>query len=226
MKPVFFVTGTDTDAGKTLVTTALLCACKEKQLKALGMKPVAAGGSAGGSVNEDALSLQRYSSSRLACDQVNPFFFAPAIAPHIAADQSGVPLDASRVIEKCRAFMDLDSDVIFIEGAGGWRVPLNETENFSDVVKGIGCEVILVVGLKLGCLNHAILTAEAIASDGLKLAGWVGSVCSGEPMRAFSENVATLKARMPCDCLGVIPFIDSPAPECVAKDYISLPFVT
>ncbi|MYL22332.1 dethiobiotin synthase [Halomonas alkaliantarctica] len=223
----FFVTGTDTDAGKTLVTSALLYAAKKQRLSTLGLKPIASGSemTAEGLRNSDALALQAQSEPPVAYQTVNPWAFAPAIAPHIAASEAGQTLSAHHVVAALNAARtETLRDLTLIEGAGGWRVPLNAREDFSAIPCAMGLPVILVVGLKLGCINHARLTAEAIIHDGLTLAGWVGSVVdadfAAEPAR-YSANLAHLEARLPAPCLGVIPHLEAPSAQ-TAHRYLSL----
>ncbi|WP_030074870.1 dethiobiotin synthase [Halomonas alkaliantarctica] len=210
---VYFVTGTDTDAGKTLATSALLCAAKDQQLSTLGLKPIASGShtTADGLRNSDALALQAQSAPPVDYTTVNPWTFAPAIAPHLAASEAGHALNVNSVVESLTATLnDTPRDLTLIEGAGGWRVPLNEQDDFSDIPRLMQLPVILVVGLKLGCLNHARLTAEVIAADGLTLAGWVGSVV--DPVFAsdtvrFDANIALLNNTLNSPCLGIIPHL-------------------
>ncbi|MCW8886260.1 MAG: dethiobiotin synthase, partial [Motiliproteus sp.] len=177
MAKSYFVTGTDTDAGKTLVAAALLEAAKQQGARTIGLKPIAAGAieTEQGRCNDDALLLQEYSTEKLPYQQVNPVLFEEAIAPHIAADREGKRITAERLVGFCRGVMMQPKDLLIIEGAGGWRVPLNSHENLSELPKALQTPVILVVGMRLGCLNHALLTAEAIAADGLPLAGWVAN---------------------------------------------------
>lgn len=224
----FFVTGTDTDAGKTLVTVAFLTLCKRLGHSVAGMKPIAAGATLelGRWVNEDALQLLEAGSSRVPYEVINPFCFAPPIAPHIAARLEGIPLTAQLIAERCTPFLNSAFDYGFIEGAGGWRVPLNETETYADVVAKLKLPVILVVGLKLGCLNHALLTMEAIEHDGLQLAGWVGNQVHSVPMSRMEENLDSLRERLSAPCLGIVPFIPAGNLGQEAAGYISLPKVT
>ena len=210
MRRDYFVTGTDTGVGKTLVTAALLRRLRESGLKVAGMKPVAAGSIAGpeGSANDDALLLQAESSERHPYAIVNPWLFEPPIAPHIAADEAGIAIDTARItaaFETLRA----GADVVLAEGAGGFLVPLDASRSFAEIPKLLGMEVILVVGLRLGCLNHALLTVEAIAARGLALAGWVGNHIDPGFAR-FGANVATLEARIPAPCLGIVPHMAQP----------------
>ncbi|MDN6179429.1 MAG: dethiobiotin synthase [Halomonas subglaciescola] len=223
----YFVTGTNTDAGKTLVASALLCAARRRGLSTLGLKPVASGSDATerGLRNADALALQAQSIPPVAYASVNPFAFAPAIAPHLAADEAGCPLSASAIIATLRQTLEqTPRDFTLVEGAGGWRVPLNDEEDFSDLAAGLKLPVILTVGLTLGCLNHARLTAEAIAADGLRLAGWVGSAIdpafSADAPR-FAANLELLERKLGAPCLGVIPPLECPTAE-VASTYLKL----
>lgn len=223
----YFVTGTDTDAGKTLATSALLCAAKEQQLSTLGLKPIASGSSTTpeGLRNSDALALQAQSTPPVRYETVNPWAFAPAIAPHLAAQEAGAVLSVAKVTEVLQQTLHhTQRDLTLIEGAGGWRVPLNAHEDFSDIPNALQLPVILVVGLKLGCLNHARLTAEVIAADGLTLAGWVGSVVDPEftaNQSRFDANLALLNATLPAPCLGIIPHLATPD-AAQAHPYLSL----
>ena len=196
MKPAnlrrsIFVTGTDTGVGKTLVTAALLRRLREAGIRVAGMKPIAAGVVAGpeGLANEDALLLQAESSDRHPYALVNPRLFEPAIAPHIAASEAGRPIDMARIAE-AHERLAASAEVVLAEGAGGFLVPLDERRSCAEIPGLLGMDVILVVGLRLGCLNHAFLTVEAIAARGLTLAGWVGNAI--DPAFARSEaNLAT-----------------------------------
>jgi len=174
------------------------------------MKPIAAGAMPGpeGPANEDALLLQAESSTRHPYALVNPWLFEPAIAPHIAAAEAGIAIDASRIVA-AHAELRESADVVLAEGAGGFLVPLDATRSIAELPGLLGMEVILVVGLRLGCLNHALLTSDAIAARGLTLAGWVGNHV--DP--AFSRvdaNVGTLRARIAAPCLGIIPWMGKP----------------
>lgn len=206
----FFVTGTDTGVGKTLVAAALLRRLREAGLAAAGMKPVAAGSMAGpeGPANEDALLLQAESSVRHPYAVVNPWLFEPAIAPHLAAAEAGVAIDTARIVA-AHARIRAGADVVLAEGAGGFLVPLDRTRSFADLPALLGMEVLLVVGLRLGCLNHALLTAEAVDRRGLRFAAWVGNAIDPDFARR-DENVATLSARLPAPCLGIVPWMARP----------------
>jgi len=201
----WFVTGTDTGVGKTLVSGALLRVLRERGLRVAGMKPVASGciATAAGLRNEDALVLARESSLRLPYAQVNPYAFEPAIAPHLAAAEAGVRIDLEGLAAGCEALL-AQVDRVVVEGAGGWRVPLNDTETIADLARRLRLPVVLVVGLRLGCLNHALLTAAAILADGLPFGGWVANAIDPGFARA-AENLASLQERLPGPFLGAIP---------------------
>lgn len=220
MKQAYFITGTDTDVGKTLVTAALLYQAGQQHLQTIGLKPLAAGceQTPEGLRNADALLLQRYASVQLSYDQINPVALEAAVAPHIAA--AGRQLSADRLAAYCRGALMQKADLVLVEGAGGWRVPLNPRENLSSLVKLLELPVILVVGMKLGCLNHALLTVEAIARDGVQLAGWVACQTDAQ-MHCFDENLTSLQQRIRAPLLGVIPWLDQPDPA-VASTYLDL----
>ncbi len=189
----YFVTGTDTGTGKTLVSSALLHAFAAQGRRVAGFKPVAAGCDADGR-NDDAKALQAASTLPLTYEQVNPYCFVPAIAPHIAATQSGGRIEMARILAAYRE-LAARADVVVVEGAGGFRVPLNGGQDSADLARELNLPLILVVGMRLGCLNHALLTAEAIAARGLVLAGWVANVLDAQ-MPALQDNVAALQERM------------------------------
>jgi dethiobiotin synthetase len=221
----FFITGTDTDVGKTLVATALVVAANKRGLSTLAVKPVAAGceQTEDGLRNEDALLLQQTMSLPLSYEQVNPVALAPAIAPHIAAEQMGKRLRVSQLAGYCRGTLMQRADFAVVEGAGGWRVPLNHRETLADLAQELQLPVILVVGVKLGCINHALLTAEAIAADGLTLVGWVANQLD-EAMPCYEENLLTLNSLIRAPCLGVIPRLL--APNAInASGYLNLDLV-
>ena len=201
-----FVTGTDTGVGKTRVAAALCLAFVAAGRRVAGMKPVASGCLAtdDGLRNEDALALQASMNVRAGYAEVNPFAFEPAIAPHIAAAEAGRPIDF-QVLDRSYQRLALQSDVTVVEGAGGWLAPLDDTRTFADLAARWQLDVLLVVGLRLGCLNHALLTVESIHRQGLRLAGWVGnSIEEDFPRRA--ANVETLQLRIAAPCLGVFPY--------------------
>lgn len=205
----FFIAGTDTDAGKTLITEALLLKANEAGLRTLGLKPVAAGAdeTADGPRNADALKLMQASSVKLPYRQVNPVLFRAPIAPHIAAQQEGRLVTVNTLTGYVRGAMMTPADLRLVEGAGGWLVPLNDREPLSALVQQLQLDVILVVGMKLGCLNHALLTAQVIRQAGLKLAGFVATQVDVD-MSCVDENLQSLKQMLGCPCLGFVPFIE------------------
>lgn len=218
MRKIFFVTGTDTDVGKTVISTGLLAAFNARGLSTAAIKPVAAGceQTPDGLRNDDALRLQRAMSLSLSYDEINPIALAPAIAPHIAAGQAGRRLQLAQLAGLCRGVLMHKANVTLIEGAGGWRVPLNSREFLSGLAVELRTPVIMVVGMRLGCISHALLTAEAIARDGLELVGWVANRCVAE-MSCYAENVATIRAGLRAPCLGEVPFLSNATPEQVAS---------
>ncbi|WP_116472753.1 dethiobiotin synthase [Zobellella maritima] len=208
MAKAFFVTGTDTEVGKTLVTTALMRAAKEVGKKVVGYKPVASGCElVGGELrNSDANAMQREASIPLPYSMVNPYAFAPAIAPHIAARLANESIQTGHISQGLARLKETAADWILVEGAGGWRLPLDEQHFLSDWVKREHLPVILVVGAKLGCINHALLTIEAIRRDGLSLAGWVLNRVDPDMMH-FQENADTLKHLISAPFLGELPWL-------------------
>ncbi|MBI5429739.1 MAG: dethiobiotin synthase [Nitrosomonadales bacterium] len=203
----YFVTGTDTDVGKTLVSCALLHGFAAQGRRVVGMKPVAAGCD-DNEVNEDVRQLRAASNVAASVGQVNPYCFAQAIAPHLAAQFVGVIINLERIVVSFRE-LNGQADVVVVEGAGGFLVPLNATQDGADMAAQLGIPVILVVGMRLGCLNHALLTVEAISSRGLVLAGWVANVVDGN-MAMLGENVAALRQRIAAPLLGVVPRMEEP----------------
>ena len=218
MAKSYFITGTDTDAGKTVVTCGYLEAARQQGLETIALKPVSAGcqQTPDGLRNDDAVQLTELMTIKLPYDQMNPVAFQPPVAPHIAAKEEGRRITIDRLSGICRGALMRKHDLSVIEGAGGWRVPLNDRESLSDLAVTMNTPVILVVGMKLGCLNHALLTVEAIQKDGAVLAGWVANQIDPD-MNRFEENLSTLKARIPAPCLGVVPWVESPVPAEVAK---------
>ncbi|MBO6848871.1 MAG: dethiobiotin synthase [Marinobacter sp.] len=218
-KKTFFVTGTDTGVGKTIASAAILEAAKGLGKRTLAMKPIASGcdESSYGLRNEDALILQSAMTESLPYDQVNPIALKPAIAPHVAAEMAGRQLTAQRLVGFCRGMQVRPADLLLIEGAGGWRVPLNDRETYSAVPGEMGIPVILVVPLRLGCINHALLSAEAIRNDGLTLAGWVANRPDQEVMSCEQETLNYLLMGLGAPCLGVIPWQSEPDPAELAR---------
>ncbi|HMH17313.1 MAG TPA: dethiobiotin synthase [Burkholderiales bacterium] len=208
----FFVTGTDTGVGKTLVACALLYAFSRAGKSVVGMKPVAAGRE--GDRFADVEALARASSVRADSRMVNPYAFEPAIAPHIAAQLAGVAIELEPIV---RAYAELSqrAEVVVVEGAGGFLVPLNARETGADLAARLGLPMVLVVGMRLGCLNHALLTRRQIEASGLRCAGWVAN-CILPDMPHLDDNIRALEERLGCPLLGVVPFLREPTPAGVA----------
>lgn len=217
MPHAFFITGTDTEIGKTTVAAGLLRAARLRGLSTAAAKPVASGcqRTPQGLRNEDALALLGECSLELAYANVNPLALEPAIAPHLAAREAGIGLDAESLIAPVRAVLARGADFTVVEGAGGWRVPLAGQATLSDLPVALELPVVLVVGVRLGCINHAVLSAEAIAADGLDLAGWVANVVDPHTSR-LADNLATLAERLAAPCLGTVPRLAAATPEAVA----------
>lgn len=213
----FFVTGTDTDVGKTQIASALLYKARQAGLTTAAVKPVAAGCEHVGErlLNDDALQLQAQCQPPLEYPAVNPVAFAAPIAPHIAAAEQGAVLSVAQLASHCEQVLAAGVEFALVEGAGGWRVPLSGAETLADLARALRLPVILVVGVRLGCINHALLTAEAIARDGLPLAGWVANIIDPHTSR-LEANIATLTQHLSAPCLGVVPFLASPSPQAVA----------
>jgi len=219
----FFVTGTDTGVGKTLAATALLRAWRRAGRRVAGMKPVAAGAAntAGGLRNDDALALAAEASAGWPYELVNPYAFEPAIAPHLAAAEAGVTIHLDPLRESFLA-LQAASDVVVVEGAGGFLVPLGPGLSFADLPAALGLEVILVIGLRLGCLNHALLSAEAIGRRGLPLAGWIGNLA--EPaFDRLEANLETLRQALDAPCIGIIGHLERPDAGTAADALTALP---
>lgn len=205
----YFVTGTDTEVGKSVVSAAILRKAADLSLLTVAMKPVASGceQTPDGLKNEDALLLMEHMTEVLPYEQVNPVALEPAIAPHVAAQQAGRKLSVQRLAGLARGLMMKPADLMLIEGAGGWRVPLNDRETYARLPAELGLGVIVVVPLRLGCINHALLTAEAIRHDGLTVAGWVANRPDEAPMSCEEETLDFLKGHMGAPCLGVLPWL-------------------
>jgi len=208
-----FVTGTDTGVGKTLVAAALMLRLRAAGLAVAGMKPVAAGchDTPAGLRNEDAETLARCASRAWPYATVNPYALVPPIAPHLAAAEAGIALTLPP-LRAAYAELATASDVVVVEGAGGWLVPLDDRLTLADLAVDLGLDTLLVVGVRLGCLNHALLTAEAIAARGVRLGGWVANGVDPRVERA-DEQVATLAARLAAPCLGVVTHRPGTTPE-------------
>ncbi len=221
MDKAYFVTGTDTEVGKTVITEGLLTLASQSQI-AVGYKPIASDATltSEGLVNSDALCLQAASSISLPYREINPYVFQPPLSPHVAAKQVNVIIEETTITRGFECLM-AKSDVVFVEGAGGWHVPISDTNSLSKWVVEQELPVILVVGLKLGCLNHALLTAQAILLQGGRLAGWVGNHLQPiVDLEYDKEMLFWLEANLPCLCLGVVPYLDQ---DQSASDYLVLP---
>lgn len=216
-KKAFFITGTDTNVGKTFIAASVLLAAKARGMTTAALKPVAAGceKTPEGLRNADALLLQSVITQKLYYEQINPIALEAAIAPHIAAQLEKRSVSADRLAGFCRGVLNT-ADFTLVEGAGGWRVPINSTETLADLAKALRLPVILVVGVRLGCINHALLTLEAIRNDGLLLAGWVAN-CVDADMPALQENIQSLAARIPAPCLAVVPWVAEVTPQAAAS---------
>lgn len=201
----YFVTGTDTNVGKTLISCALLHGFAGQGLRVVGMKPVACDE---GAVSEDVRSLRAASNVLASRGQVNPYCFERAVAPHLAAQFAGIRINLERIVQSYRE-LATQADVVIVEGAGGYQVPLNDEQDGADLALQLKLPVILVVGMRLGCLNHALLTKRAIAASGLKMAGWVAN-CVDESMSMLNENIAALELRFDAPLLGVVPHYQTP----------------
>jgi dethiobiotin synthetase len=208
--PGWFVTGTDTDCGKTLVTLGLMHGLRDRGLRVGGLKPVAAGAEPidGELRNADALAIQALCDPPEPYRQINPYCFAPPIAPHIAAVEVGQRIEPGPILA-ARDALSRRHDAIVVEGAGGWRVPLGDDWDMADLAHALALPVVLVVGMRLGCLNHALLSCDAILGRGLTVAGWVATAVQPDMERAV-ENLAALVQRLPAPCLGHIPWLPQP----------------
>lgn len=206
--PAYFLAGTDTDVGKTTTATALLTAAAGQGCSTLGLKPIAAGceRTPEGWRNADALALMAASTvPKLIYDEVNPVALPEACSPHIAARLANRRVTVAQLAGYVRGSLSRRAGLTLVEGAGGWRVPVNDRELLSSLAKSLNLPVILVVGLRLGCLNAAILSAEAILRDGLTLAGWVGNHLADNWSHG-DDNIATLSQLLPAPCLGIVPW--------------------
>jgi dethiobiotin synthetase len=209
----FYITGTDTGVGKTLVSCALLHAFAARDMRAVGFKPVAAGCDED-EHNDDAKALRAASAIQVTYGQVNPYCFRHAVAPHIAAFNSGVRIELSRILTSYRELAG-QSDMVIVEGAGGFLVPLNDKQDSADLARELSLPVIVVVGMRLGCLNHALLTMRVIADYGLECAGWVANVLD-YGMPELQQNIEALRRRVAAPLLGVIPYQTEPDARAVA----------
>jgi dethiobiotin synthetase len=213
----WFITGTDTGVGKTRVAGALGHGLAARGTRVAGMKPVASGCmlTPEGLRNDDALTLLAAMNVRARYSDVNPYAFAPAIAPHIAAREAGVDIDFA-VLDRAYERLRMQSQALIVEGAGGWLAPLDSSRAFADLAVHWHLDVVLVVGMRLGCLNHALLTAEAIERRGLRLCGWVANAIDPAVLR-LAENISSLESRISAPCLGIFPFEPQADPETLAQ---------
>ncbi len=203
-----FIAGTDTGVGKTICTVALIQKLNKNRYKTFGLKPIASGcyyDDQGNLVSDDALAIQNAISIKTEYTGINPIVYQEAIAPHIAAKKSGRPLSVDFVVEKIAHSIRQDVDFNIIEGVGGWSVPINNIESMSDVVRTLNIPTILVVGMRLGCINHAILTSQGILQKNVPLLGWLAN-CIDNSMLELTENINTLMEWIPAPCLGVVPY--------------------
>lgn len=213
----WFITGTDTGVGKTLITATFLHVLAGLGHRVVGMKPVAAGAERvdGQWINGDVALLRTHGSVEAPLSLVNPYLFRDPVAPHVAAERKGVRIAIPHILA-AHSQLSRWADVVLVEGVGGFRVPLDEWRDTADLAVALGLPVVLVVGMRLGCLNHTLLTVESIAARGLRLAAWVA--CRIDPdMSAYAENLSTLVARVPAPLLAEIPHLRPAVPESAAR---------
>ncbi|MGO8974631.1 MAG: dethiobiotin synthase [Steroidobacteraceae bacterium] len=222
MKPLrLFVTGTDTGVGKTRVTVGLCRAFAAQGKRVAAMKPVACGctPTPAGLRNGDALALQAAMTVRASYAQINPYAFAAPIAPHLAANDAGMRIDFD-VLDRAYERLCIQSEVLIVEGAGGWLVPLDAERSFAQLAAHWDMQVVVVVGLRLGCLNHALLTIEAVERRGLRVYGWVANYIDPGFERA-ADNIASLTRRIAAPCLAVLDFAPEADAEAVARTLVA-----
>jgi dethiobiotin synthetase len=214
MKKGYFITGTDTNAGKTWATIALMRYFKRQGKSVAGMKPVASGCSFpcaawecqdGQLKNEDALLIQGNASVKIDYDLINPYAYELPVSPHIAGINN--PVKLATIVERFNVLKEL-ADIVLVEGAGGWYAPLNDSEDISDLAKSLALPVILVVAIRLGCINHAKLTWQAIQHSGIPCAGWI-AMCVDQDMLKPDENIRAIKTALNVPLLGVLPYLES-----------------
>ncbi len=217
----WFVTGTDTEVGKTVASCALLQAATRAGYRTAGYKPVASGSdmTPDGVRNSDALALQRNSSLASGYDDINPYVFEEPTSPHLVSRSSGVMIERAVMSRGLKALVQ-QADWVQVEGAGGWFTPLGEDYTFADWVAEEKLPVILVIGVKLGCINHAMLTAAAVQAAGLPLAGWIANDIT-PPGSRHQDYLASLQARIPAPMLGEIPWLDDPFSQDLGR-YLNL----
>ncbi|HCT4930910.1 dethiobiotin synthase [Morganella morganii] len=222
LKNNWFLTGTDTDAGKTVVSCALLQTARNAGFRCAGYKPVASGSemTEDGLRNSDALALWRHTVPPVSYAQINPYTFAEPTSPHIVSELTQTPLEFEVMTDGLHA-LNQQADWVLTEGAGGWFTPLSATQTYADWAAHVGMPVILVVGVKLGCINHALLTVMAIQQAGLPLAGWVANEVTPPGLRQ-QAYLATLSNLIPAPCMGVLPHLPDPLNQDLSG-YLSLP---
>ncbi|MCU7906329.1 MAG: dethiobiotin synthase [Candidatus Thiodiazotropha sp. (ex Epidulcina cf. delphinae)] len=212
-----FVTGTDTGCGKTEVTLGLMHRLQRQGECVLGMKPVASGAhiTAEGLCNEDARRIQAQCSLAIPYAEVNPFVYDLPIAPHLAARVAGRPILLDEIREGVIR-LQAKADRVIVEGVGGWHVPLGDDATLADLARMLNLPMVMVVGLRLGCINHALMTAECMLNAGVRLVGWIANQVDPQ-MLAPAENISTLRGWLPVPCLGEIPHLQQPTAETVAS---------
>jgi dethiobiotin synthetase len=224
-KPGYFVTGTDTEIGKTLIASTMLYALKQQGVRAAGMKPVAAGAELRDGMwhNEDVDRIAEAASVPLPTELAAPYLLREPAAPHIVAANEGVNIDLMNILDCYTQVLSM-ADAVVVEGVGGFRVPLSHNYDTADLAQRLQLPVVMVVGVRLGCLSHALLTAESIQSRGLTLAGWAANVVDSD-MELSIDNVQALKERLPGAFLGCVPRLAEASPAHAARhlDFSSLP---
>ena len=214
----FFITGTDTGIGKTWATIALMQSCKAEGMKVAGMKPIASGCEEinGQYKNEDALMIQSCCSDSYPYELINPYAFREPIAPHIAAEKVSADVELKKIAD-IYTFLAEQNDIVIVEGVGGWRVPLSDILTTRDIVNTLDIPVILVVGLRLGCINHALLTNQVIHSDNIQLAGWIANSVDRDYLET-EKTMQTLMQHISAPLLGKMPFLPIYDAEILGKN--------
>ena len=209
----YFITGTDTGIGKTRFTLALMTRLQAQGKSVMGMKPVASGcrDRGAGLRSDDALQIMQQASHAQDYATVNPYAFVPPIAPHIAADKAGIKIDLDQIISAYTTLQS-QSDVVVVEGIGGWRVPISDKTSMVDLVRVLDLPVVMVVGIRLGCINHAILTAEAIRADGVNLCGWVSNQLDKDCLFK-QETIDTLNEKLTCPQIADLAYMKDFEPD-------------
>lgn len=219
MTQAYFITGTDTEIGKTHATCALLARAAQDGLRTVALKPVAAGTEADGE-NDDVRRLMAASTVALDARTINPWLLAEPVSPHIAARRAGTEITLPAIMASFHAANER-ADLVLVEGVGGVYAPLSDTLSQPDLIRALDIPVILVIGLRLGCLNHALLTVAALKQEGCRLSGWIGNLID-PAFQAQADNIDTLRQRIPAPCLGILPFDPNATPVHLASS-ISLP---